>query len=565
MIIVGRLKYWDFYKQFRLTDPTDNRNGQAVIDHIDLIEPTPGVGVSQKVYAGRLHSKQMQDLPIDPSEYIQPEQRVLLAQYCGNDLDVLEDLYNACKDRLELRAAINAEFGVDVRSKSDAQAAETVVKNQMGRFVEKLVWPHGTKFNYQVPAFISFQTPEMQTVLEMVRRAEFIVTDKEQVEGGEDEHGEPIRTGVQMPKELKDAKVKIGASVYRMGIGGLHSSEQSTYHLSVDGVVELVDADVTSYYPEIIIQQNLFPAQLGERFLEIFIGLKNARVHAKRMMKKCLDEAKILEAYANTDAGFFESQDRARELRAEAKVWDTKQGGYKIMINGLFGKTGSKYSILFAPNVLIQTTITGQLSLLMLIEALEQVGIPIVSANTDGIVMKCPVALKWLRDAVVKDWERRTGFTMEFAEYKSLWSRDVNNYIAIKTNGEVKTKGVFADTGLQKNPTNQICSDAVKTYLATGKHPAESIRECTDIRKFLTVRNVTGGAVKGQEYLGKAVRWYYGRGEMGALNYAKNGNRVARSEGAVPMMRLATSIPADIDYDWYIRESYAMLSELGLR
>ncbi|MEG7688959.1 hypothetical protein U2044_15310, partial [Listeria monocytogenes] len=68
----------------------------------------------------------------------------------------------------------------------------------------------------------------------------------------------------------------------------------------------------------------------------------------------------------------------------------TMDGGGKIMINGTFGKTGSQYSVLFAPTMLIQTTITGQLSILMLIEWHEHYGIPVISANTDGIVINCP-------------------------------------------------------------------------------------------------------------------------------------------------------------------------------
>ena len=34
----------------------------------------------------------------------------------------------------------------------------------------------------------------------------------------------------------------------------------------------------------------------------------------------------------------------------------------KIMINGSFGKFGSKWSVLYSPDLLIQTTVTGQLA-----------------------------------------------------------------------------------------------------------------------------------------------------------------------------------------------------------
>ena len=62
------------------------------------------------------------------------------------------------------------------------------------------------------------------------------------------------------------------------------------------------------------------------------------------------------------------------------------------MLNGTFGKTGSPYSVLFAPEMMIQTTITGQLALLMLIEHLETASISVISANTDGIVIQPQVS-----------------------------------------------------------------------------------------------------------------------------------------------------------------------------
>lgn len=105
--------------------------------------------------------------------------------------------------------------------------------------------------------------------------------------------------------------------------------------------------------------------------------------------------------------------------------------GGKLQINGTFGKTGSPYSVLFAPEMLIQTTMTGQLLLLMLIEWHEAYGIPVVSANTDGIVIYCHRDKLSLSEALIAEWENRTGLEMETTEYKSLHSKDVNNYIAI--------------------------------------------------------------------------------------------------------------------------------------
>ena len=124
------------------------------------------------------------------------------------------------------------------------------------------------------------------------------------------------------------------------------------------------------------------------------------------------------------------------ELKVEADELKTESDGLKIVLNGTFGKLFSKWSILFAPELGIRTTITGQLALLMLIEMMECSGIRVVSANTDGIVLLIPEGMDGIKAQVVQWWEKRTGMEMESTLYRSLHSRDVNNYVAITTDGK---------------------------------------------------------------------------------------------------------------------------------
>ena len=158
---------------------------------------------------------------------------------------------------------------------------------------------------------------------------------------------------------------------------------------------------------------------------------------------------------------------------------------------------------------------------------------------------------------------------MEFTPYRSIHSRDVNNYIAIDAKGKVKSKGIYSEFGsalnsrLSKNPETLICSDAVKKFLLDGIEISETILNCKNIERFVAVRTVKGGAVKDGVYLGKALRWYYKKDEYGTINYKNNGNKVPKSDGAWPLMTLPTKIPEDIDYDWYINVSNEMLKDIG--
>jgi len=508
-IIQNNLRGWQFEQKFAVAIP-------KFIDQIDLIEVAPGTA-SLKIYGGRLHCRKIQDLPIEPDASIAPDQRETLRTYCANDLGTTLDLYLKLLPQIELREKMSADYGVDLRSKSDAQIAEAVIAKQVSEIKgEKVKRPEiepGTTFHYRPPAFLKFSTPELQSILQMVVDTEFLVLDA---------------GGVKLPKELTDAKINLGNSVYRMGIGGLHSCEETVAHVSDDNTI-LVDRDVASYYPAIILRTGLAPIQMGNAFVSTFQSIVDRRLKAKRAGDKITADS------------------------------------LKITVNGAFGKLGSKWSTLYAPNLLIQTTLTGQLALLLLIETLELEGIPVVSANTDGVVIKCPRDKLTMMEVVIWEWEQNTGFETEAAHYRAVYSRDVNNYIAIKTDGGLKLKGVFASAGLQKNPTNEICIDAVTKYLTKGTPIAETICACTDIRKFVSIRQVKGGALKDGVYLGKAVRWYYAKGVSGVIQYQLNGYTVARSEGAKPLMELPDTFPADVDFDWYVREADSILSDIGAK
>jgi hypothetical protein len=202
---------------------------------------------------------------------------------------------------------------------------------------------------------------------------------------------------------------------------------------------------------------------------------------------------------------------------------------------------------------------------LMLIEMLETNGISVVSANTDGVVIKCPRRLEAVMELVIHEWERTTGFETEETNYRALYSRDVNNYIALKDKG-FKVKGAYSPANLMKNPTNLVVTQAVVAYLDAGTPIAKTITECKDIRAFLTIRTVNGGAVDQEgKLLGKAIRWYYSTKVEDPLRVAKNHNKVPRSEGARALMDLPSSFPTDINYTWYIDEAEKVLGEIGAK
>ncbi len=529
LIAAGILAGWDSYRCWDATDEIINKGFPqwqfheafevdkiVPINHVDLIELTP-LGPSLKVCAGRLHAPLMQDLPFKPGTELTPDQITVLKWYWSNDLDNTALLYAAHKQAIWLRELMSHQYRVDVRSKSDPQIAEAVIKtelkNKHGKWkFEPTHIRAWQRFNYKPPQHIQFQTPYMQGVLEHVRKAEFVI----------DPMGSPT-----MPKSLEQMDVTIGAATYRMGIGGLHSREKRSVHFS-DEHFELTDNDVTSYYPALILQLGMFPPAVGEPFIEVYRSLFERRLRAKKLGNK--QDAETL----------------------------------KIVLNGTFGKTGERggRSVMYHPEMMIAVTVTGQLALLMLIEQLELSNINVVSANTDGVLIKCSTKLKDSRDLIIAQWERMTGLGMEQTGCRAIFSRDVNNYLSISADGSIKSKGIYSRPTLKKNPTSEVCVRAIENLIRDGTPIADTINACDDVRLFVEMRQVRGGACKDGEYLGKAIRWYYATGEQGVILNAKNGHHVPRSEGARPIMRLPTALPDDLDRAYYIARAEAMYRDL---
>ncbi|MCX8017504.1 MAG: hypothetical protein N2690_06365 [Rhodocyclaceae bacterium] len=481
-------------------------------DHIDLMEVAPGQA-SLKLYGARLHAPTIRELPFDPQASITPAMRQTVIDYCGNDLDLIVALYRALAKQIDLRCDMGRTYGVDLRSKSDAQIAETVIYQEVAKSrgdlpPKKVKVRAGESFRYDPPGFLR-PAPEV----EFAAGCEFIIGDN----------------GAPCCPELEGHEVRIGESIYRMGIGGLHSCEKSVAHVA-DANTVLIDRDVASYYPSIIRRLGLYPKHLGPAFSKVYARLIEERLAAKRAGNKT--------------------------------VADT----FKIVLNGTFGKLGSRYSCLYSPKLLIQVTLTGQLALLMLIRAIEQAGIRVISANTDGIVIACPRDRIAALDEIIWYWESLTGFETEETRYKAIYARDVNNYLAIKEDGSIKSKGALASAGLAKNPVAEVVVDAIVAYLKDGVAVRETIESCRDLTRFLIVRNVSGGAVTSDgKAIGKVARWYFGRNRQGALYYAKNGNKVPASDGAIPCQTLPEDFPDDIDHDVYVGMAMKTITSMGAR
>ena len=548
-IIQDGMRSWQTYKHYKLDF--------LEYDHIDLIETAPGVMISLKTYAGRMHYPTMQDMPFHHDDEIDtPAKRKLVESYCFNDIGVTMELLSRLKTELELRVEMGKEYDLDLRSKSDAQAAEAILKKRVGIFPGDKIVPRAV--TYKAPAFIKTRSPILKELISAFEDEEFIINRG---------NGSPIES------EWMEEPIAIGKGLYKVGLGGLHSQHDKQFYVEATDDLLISDFDVASYYPNIMMKAGLVPrlgGNKGQLFLDEYENIYDRRMEAKHGGNKKI---------ANT---------------------------LKIVLNGTFGKLGSVYSAFYSPDLLIAVTITGQLNLLCVIVELERLkGVTVTSANTDGVMVTYSPAM---RESVLKVFEanaKRTGFEYEETPYRKVAMKDVNNYIAIGTDGKVKTKGLYAEAGLMKNPTMQVCSDAAVAYLKDDVSPVDFIHDCEHIQDFVSIRNVKGGGVQhkktvmvddwigeprnwrrpewpdtkksetrvsrpkpvevgiGGTPFGRVARWYMTTEELPAITTVAAGSKVPKTEGAKLCMTLPDRLPSDLNKEWYVDETYAILESLG--
>jgi len=523
-LINNKILPWRFEKKYSVKIPK--------INHIDLIEILPG-DASVEAYAARNGSQKLQELPIHHDNFIMPVELPALNDCLQNDLTIISELYSAVSEQIKLREKLSDEYGIDLRSKSDAQIAEHVMKHEFKKETGEVLGKNKAQdsYKYIAPYFINFKTEFFKDLVKTCENAVYEL----------DGSGK-----VKLPSKLGQI-IQVSNKQYKLGMGGLHSVDKAASYYS-DDVYQIIDVDVASFYPRLILSAGLTPKNMGELFVEIFKKFVDQRLDAKRKMK---------------ESEYGSSQ---------WHKYNAIQQSLKILINGTFGKLGSKYSVLYSPDLLFHTTISGQLLLLMLIEQLDINGIEALSANTDGITVKLKRTEKHYFDSVIRDWEFNTGFLMDYTFYDSIHYRDVNNYFAITDNGDVDVKGIgiFNKTGLNKNPSNEIIYDAVKAYAKDGIDTYDYISSSEDVTKFLTLKKSTGGAQKDGELLGETIRWYRSDATDTPILKCKSNDKgtfpkVAGSDCCMPMMDLEDELPCDLDIQFYVDEANKLIKKLGVR
>tara|TARA_R110000851_G_scaffold41011_2_gene103148 strand:+ start:644 stop:2503 length:1860 start_codon:yes stop_codon:yes gene_type:complete len=389
-----------------------------------------------------MHWYNLQELPFKYDHVVKDKEVKPILEYNKNDVMSTYEFYTHSKEEIQFRKRIKKSYGIDCMNYPDVKIGEEIliIENAkalgipLKQFRQMRTKRTFIKLEKCILPIVKFKSSEFNKALEFFKSK---------------------TVHAMNTKGVLDHTVIYKGMKYDFGGGGIHGTCGSGVFRS-DEKGDLILVDVSSYYPNLAIQNGFFPQHLSSTFCEVGDKLYQQRMQAK-------------------------------------KDGDNQMvGAIKLALNGaLFGKSNDEHSPMYDTKFMFDITINGQLLLCMLSERLADEGIKIIQINTDGILVKVTKDERILLDKWCKRWETLTKLKLDYDHFKVIVQRDVNNYSGTFTDNSTKEKGAFAiNKPWNKDHSMKIVPIAVEKYFVDGTPVRDTIENHKQIFDFCISKKV---------------------------------------------------------------------------
>jgi len=335
--------------------------------------------------------------------------------------------------------------------------------------------------------------------------------------------------------EKASLEIEIAGLKHIVAWGGIHAGEKMFVECNDDEII--LDADVGQLYPNIMRHYHL---------------LSRASIKPD-MLNFVLDTS--------------------MRLKREGKKKEREP--YKRQCNIFYGAMGDKTNSLYDPLYRKLVCIYGQVFIVDLIDKIED-KIQLLQSNTDGIFFKVKKTDVEEVKRRITEWQDRTKLVMEYDEYIKYIAKDVNNYIAVSSNGKLHRKGAYVKELNELDYDLPIVNEAVVKYLTEDIMPSETINNCNQLIKFQKVVKVSSSYLYGwhnNKFLtDKTFRvfaskdksdTYIGKCKSEGATIEKFANTPEHCFVENDDVRTA-DVPANLDKSWYINLAEKRIEDFGI-
>lgn len=395
--------------------------------------------------------------------------------YNKNDVFIVCEIVRLNPDEIRSRFSVSFVYKVNVLNSSRSNMADILFEKfysersglRPDQWKGKKTERRGMKLGKIIFPCIEFETNDLKRLLDKIKNT----------------------TLYRVSKDDFNENVNIGNINYNLATGGLHSQDipmeiWSNSNYGLNGTIAvpftgeqngndnfvITHFDVASYYPSIMCEYDVAPAHMVKHvFSNLIRWMRDTRVEVKHTQEAIINGI-------------------PKDVLALV---------LKIVINSIYGKFGFEKGDLYDRRAVLEVTINGQLMLLMLCEKLELNNIHIISANTDGIMVKVYDSQWDKYKEITTWWQEKTKMKADTDIVHCLIARDVNNYMAqfrTKKGLKLEYKGAMNPNmysiDLSKGYDKPIVAQAVSNYFLYNKPIMETLREATNILDFCMTTNV---------------------------------------------------------------------------
>jgi len=326
----------------------------------------------------------------------------------------------------------------------------------------------------------------------------------------------------------RDFKKYLRVNVYGVdtdfGWGGLHSARKK-----YEGENFIVNSDVSSFYPSIMI------------------------------------EYELLSRNVQNPGKFKEIRDTRFKFKKEKNPIEKS---LKLVLNSTYGACLDVNNDLYDQRQGIAICVNGQLLLLDLIEKVELTfgdRAEFIQGNTDGVMFKFyskEDVDKYLE--ICKEWSKRTKMNLDHDFIKKIIQKDVNNYVYVKEDNSIKSKGAYVKQLSLIDNDLPIVNKAIKQKLINNIEIEKTVNDSNNLIDFQKCIKITGKyshAVYGKENINlKVLRVFASKlSSDNAIMKMKSDGKLEKISYTPDRVFIDNSqvinkeIPQKLDKSWYIK------------